>query len=75
EATEATDQAIKAYRTLLKLKVPDRVRVHFRLARMLKTAEPTQARHHVLRALEEAPRFREAQNLLKELAKERGGTS
>jgi hypothetical protein len=59
-------QAIAAYRRLLLLDPADPAEVHFQLARLLharRDAEP-EAKRHVLQALEEAPRFREAQRLL-----------
>jgi len=44
--------------------------IHFRLARALHaTGQPAEAKRHVLLALEEAPRFREAQQLLLQLVK------
>ena len=62
-----TDAAIQAYQKLLLLDPPDPAEVHFRLARLLrKTGDPT-AKRHVLQALEEAPRFREAHRLLLEI--------
>jgi tetratricopeptide (TPR) repeat protein len=70
EAANATDEAIHAYRTLLLLDPPDPAEAHFRLARLLhQTKDPT-ARRHVLQALEEAPRFREAHRLLLQMAAE-----
>jgi tetratricopeptide (TPR) repeat protein len=60
------DQAIAAYRRLLLLDPADPAEVHFQLARLLHArgdAEP-EAKRHVLQALEEAPRFRQAQRLL-----------
>ena len=60
------EQAISAYRKLLLLDPADPAEVHFQLARLLHArgnAEP-EAKRHVLQALEEAPRFREAQLLL-----------
>jgi tetratricopeptide (TPR) repeat protein len=59
-------QAIAAYRRLLLLDPADPAEVHFQLARLLHAsgnAEP-EAKRHVLQALEEAPRYREAQRLL-----------
>jgi len=63
-----TNTAIGAYRKVLLLSPPDPSEVHFRLARLLqKTGDPL-AKRQVLQALEEAPRFRDAQQLLLELA-------
>ncbi|HXT39379.1 MAG TPA: tetratricopeptide repeat protein [Candidatus Angelobacter sp.] len=62
-----TGAAIQAYQKLLLLDPPDPAEVHFRLARLLrKTGDPA-AKRHVLQALEEAPRFREAHHLLLEI--------
>ena len=63
-----SDRAITAYLSLLKLDPIDPVEAHFRLARLLKANGQTGlARRHVLKALEEAPRFRAAQKLLLEI--------
>ena len=70
-ACEATDDkagAIDAYRTILKLSPPDPSEVHFRLARLLHAASDPEAKRHVLLALEEAPRFRAALDLLLEIS-------
>jgi tetratricopeptide (TPR) repeat protein len=63
------DQAIAAYRALLLLNPPDPAQAHFQLGRLLHARgdAPAEAKRHVLRALEEAPRFREAQQLLLEI--------
>jgi tetratricopeptide (TPR) repeat protein len=66
EAMGDNDQAIAAYRRLLLLDPADPAEVHFQLARLLHlrgNAEP-EAKRHVLEALEDAPRFRQAQLLL-----------
>jgi hypothetical protein len=56
---------------LLQLDPPNPAEVHFKLARLLyRTGEPS-ARRHVLRALEEAPRYRAALGLLLEMENER----
>jgi tetratricopeptide (TPR) repeat protein len=65
------EQAIAAYKKLLALDPPDSTEIHFQLATLLHArggSEP-EAKRHVLEALEEAPRFREAQRLLLELEK------
>jgi tetratricopeptide (TPR) repeat protein len=67
ESCEALDddrRAISAWRTLLLLDPPDPAQAHYRLARLLHRAGDPEARRHVLKALEEAPRFRDAQKLL-----------
>ncbi|GAB5559139.1 MAG: tetratricopeptide repeat protein [Synoicihabitans sp.] len=50
--------------TLLRLDPPDRAAIHFELATLLEPTDAVAARRHVLQALEEAPRFREAYELL-----------
>ncbi|MBC8094577.1 MAG: tetratricopeptide repeat protein [Akkermansiaceae bacterium] len=61
------DEAITAYRALLLLNPPDPVDVHYQLARLLHARGEATAKRHVLQALEEAPRYREAQQLLLEI--------
>jgi tetratricopeptide (TPR) repeat protein len=62
-------QAVSALRSLLHLSPDDPALLHFRLARNLdKVNESLQARRHVLTALENAPRYRDAQKLLLRLA-------
>lgn len=57
--------AISRYRTLLNLNPANPSDTHYRLAKLLhKTGQPEEARRHVLQALEEAPRFRDALTLL-----------
>ena len=64
-----TGLAIGACRHLLLLDPPDPAAVHFQLARLLHARgdAETEAKRHVLQALEEAPRFRNAQRLLLEI--------
>jgi tetratricopeptide (TPR) repeat protein len=64
-------EAITAYSKLLALDPPDISETHFRLATLLHARgdSEAEAKRHVLQALEEAPRFREAQRLLLELEK------
>jgi tetratricopeptide (TPR) repeat protein len=68
-ATGNNEQAITAYRKLLLLDPPNPVDVHFQLARLLhaRGSSESEAERHVLQALEEAPRFRDAQRLLLEI--------
>ena len=69
-ASEALGQpkaAMESYRTLLTLDPPDPAEAHFRLAKLLHTAGDPSAKRHVLQALEEAPRFRDALRLLAEM--------
>lgn len=67
EATLQPAQAVSAYQTLLRLDPPDPAGTHFRLARILHDQGNPAAKRHVLQALEEAPRFREAHELLLQL--------
>ncbi len=60
--------AVTAYRSLLDLSPNDPAGLHFRLAKHLAAlGEDQQSKRHVLKALEDAPRFRDAQRLLLEL--------
>ena len=70
EASEATgkkEPAISAYRRLLRLSPADPAEIHFRLARLLHARRDAAAKRHVLMALEEAPRFQGALELLLEM--------
>jgi tetratricopeptide (TPR) repeat protein len=66
-----TKPAIGAYENLLRLDPADPAEVHFRLATLLHKENDPTAKRHVLQALEEAPRYREAHRLLLELAAEK----
>lgn len=68
EHTNRADDAIAAWRSMLAIGTPDRAEAHFRLARLLSPRDPQSAKRHVLEALERAPRYRAAQDLLWELA-------
>lgn len=60
--------AVVAWRTLIQLDVPDATDAHFHLAGILhRRGEHGEARRHVLLALEETPRYREALRLLAEI--------
>lgn len=65
------EMAINACRKLLALNPPDASETHFQLASLLHARgdAEAEARRHVLQALEEAPRYRQAQRLLLELEK------
>lgn len=67
EALAQSDAAIQAYRTMLRLDPPDPAEVHYRLALLLFHQRDPGARRHVLKALEEAPRYRDAHRLLLEM--------
>ena len=60
-------EAIAAYQTVLLLDPADPAEVHFRLAKLFNATDAKSAKQHVLMALEEAPRFREAHELLLKL--------
>lgn len=67
EAEGRAEGAIEAYRALLQLDPVNPAELHFRLAKLLyQTGDPT-AHRHLLQALEEAPRYREALELLLEM--------
>jgi tetratricopeptide (TPR) repeat protein len=64
------EAAITAYRKLLTLDPPDPTETHFQLAKLLHArGTEVEARRQVLEALEEAPRFRDAQRLLLDIEK------
>lgn len=72
QATQKTDDTrlgIEACRALLQLDPPDPAEAHYQLARLLHRVGDPAARRHVLQALEEAPRYREALQLLLEINK------
>jgi tetratricopeptide (TPR) repeat protein len=62
--------AIANYRALLQLNPTNPAHAHFRLATLLHKAGDPVAKRHVLLALEEAPRFRAALDLLLEMKPE-----
>jgi tetratricopeptide (TPR) repeat protein len=68
-ATSNDAQAITEYRKWLWLDPPDPAAVHFQLARLLhkRGDADAESKRQVLEALEEAPRFRDAQRLLLEI--------
>ncbi len=68
-ATGNDGQAIMACRKWLWLDPPDPAAVHFQLARLLHKSggAETESKRQVLEALEETPRFRDAQRLLLEI--------
>lgn len=68
EAEGDRETAVKSFQTVLLLGAEKPGEVHYRLARLEKKSDPAAARKHVLDALAEAPRFRDAQKLLVELA-------
>ena len=64
---QETQNGIDAYRALLELEPADPAEVHFHLAQLLQRAGNKEARRHLLQALEEAPRYRAALDLLLEV--------
>jgi len=73
QASEAAGQvpdAIGACQALLQLDPPNPAEVHFRLARLLYAKRDPAARLHLLQALEDAPRYREALRLLRQMHQE-----
>ena len=70
EQTGDARTAIEACRALLQLDPPDPAEANYRLARLLHGVGDPAARQHVLQALEEAPRYREALRLLLEMSKQ-----
>ena len=64
EATNNSALAIESYQRLLHLNPADPAHIHFRLASAFQNRNHKQARDHVLLALEAAPRYREAHQLL-----------
>jgi tetratricopeptide (TPR) repeat protein len=64
------ERAIESYRRLLLLDPSDPADVNYRLGRLLQHKDPAGAKKHVLMALAEAPRFREAHRLLLKIINE-----
>jgi tetratricopeptide (TPR) repeat protein len=67
EALEKTDQAIDAYQRALMLDPADPAEIHYRLAKLYQNTDTALAKRHVLDALADAPRYREAHQLLLQL--------
>jgi tetratricopeptide (TPR) repeat protein len=75
EELGAREEAISAYHSLALLDDTDPAGVHYHLASLLRQAGKLQgARREVLKSLEQAPRFREAHQLLLELIEHDGRT-
>lgn len=70
EALGRTEVAVNALSSLLEIQKDDAARLHFRMATLLQSAAPEDARRHVLLSLAQAPRFREAHKLLLQLVPE-----
>jgi tetratricopeptide (TPR) repeat protein len=67
EAAGQSSEAIAAYRAQLELDPVNPAELHYRLARLLYQAGDPGARRQLLQALEEAPRYRAALDLLLEM--------
>ena len=59
--------AVDILRALLELEPADAPKFHFQIAELVQADDPAKARNHVLMALEQAPRYREAHRLLLKL--------
>ena len=71
ERLDRPQEAIDAYRALLVLGPQNPAEVNYRLARLLRSHnELSSAKRHVLAALEDAPRYRDAHRLLLEIVRE-----
>ncbi len=64
------DKAIESYRRLLSLDYADPADLNYRLGRLLEDKDPVTAKRHVLVALAEAPRYRQAHKLLLKIIEE-----
>jgi tetratricopeptide (TPR) repeat protein len=67
------EQAVESYQRLLLLDPADPAEVNYRLGRLLEHKDPAGAKRHVLLALAEAPRFRQAHRLLLRIVNETRG--
>ena len=67
QATGDNASGIAANRVLLQLDPPNPADVHYQLATFLQRTGSPEARRQVLQALEEAPRYRDALQLLEEI--------
>ena len=70
-----TKTAIQSRRTMLKLNPLDPALAHYELANLLYREGNPEAKRHLLQALEEAPRYRDAQKLLLSLVKKTSDTT
>lgn len=70
QALDRLDEAVASYEKVLTLDPADPAQVHYQLARLLIDKDSARAKRHVLEALADAPRFRDAHQLLLELHRE-----
>jgi tetratricopeptide (TPR) repeat protein len=61
------ETAVQMLQALLELEPADAARTHFQLAQILMADNTADAKRHVLLALEQAPRYRDAHKLLLQL--------
>lgn len=74
EKTQNNESAARALSSLLELQPDDGARLHYRIASLLRSSEPDVARRHILLSLQQAPRYRDAHQLLLTLVAERPET-
>jgi hypothetical protein len=67
EQRQENAAGIEAGLALIELDPPDLASLHYRVGKMLQSTDPVAAKRHVLQALEIAPRFRAAYELLASL--------
>ena len=70
QALERPERAVASYKNVLALDPADPAHVHYQLALLLSDTDAAQAKRHVLEALADAPRFRDAHQLLLALSRE-----
>ena len=63
-----SEDAIENYRRILQMGAENPSQVHFRLANLLRESDAAAAKRHVLDALIDSPRYREAHKLLLEMS-------
>ncbi len=67
EGLDEKEKAVASYRRLLALDPANPAEVNFRLAHTLRPSDPPGAKRHLLDALADAPRYRDARKLLLEM--------
>jgi tetratricopeptide (TPR) repeat protein len=70
QALNRQEEAVASYKHVLALDPSDPAHIHYQLARLLIGTDSTQAKRQVLDALADAPRFRDAHQLLLQMQKE-----